>query len=59
VLLALGVLVMQNTQTVPVSFLAMEGSVPLSVLITGVVAVVVVLTAGTARARSARRSRDT
>jgi uncharacterized integral membrane protein len=60
VLVGLAVLVMQNTQTVPVSFLAMEGSLPLSLLITGVVAVVVLLGAGAARARrGSRGARDT
>ncbi len=49
VVLALCVLVLQNTQPVPVSFLAVEGSVPLALLIAGVGGAVVVLTAGTAR----------
>lgn len=60
VLVALAVLVMQNTRMVPVSFLAMQGLMPLSLLITGVVGVVVLLGAGAARARrGGRRTRDT
>ncbi len=57
VLVALCVLLLQNTQPVPVSFLAVEGSVPLALLIAGVGGAVLALTAGTARIGRRRRRR--